>query len=181
MNIKLYYIKFFESLLVIALYIILRKVAFVIINRTLNKRFIQKSRGHVIKRVINTTLALISISVLLLIWGVKQADLAVFIGSVLTVVGVAFFAQWSILSNITSSIILFFNHSIKINDSIIILEAKDYVIEGKVIDIGLFFTTLQTNNSEEITLPNNIFIQKSIKIIDQDSIQKTVEDKSVNK
>ena len=49
-----------------------------------------------------------------------------FLGSVLTVVGVAFFAQWSLLSNITSSIIIFFNHPVKLNDSIVILEGKDY-------------------------------------------------------
>jgi small-conductance mechanosensitive channel len=100
-----------------------------------------------------------------LIWGVNQSDLAVFVGSVLTVVGVAFFAQWSLLSNITSSIIIFFNHPVKLNDSIIILEGKDYGIEGKIIDIGLFFVKLETKESGEITLPNNVFILKSIKNI----------------
>ncbi len=73
------------------------------------------------------------------------------------------------LSNITSSIILFFNHPVKLNDSIVILEAKDYVIEGRVINIGLFFITLQTKESGEITLPNNIFILKSIKNITKET------------
>lgn len=101
----------------------------------------------------------------LLIWGVKQSDVAVFAGSVLTVVGIAFFAQWSILSNVTSSIIIFFNFPIKLNDFILILEGKDYEIEGKVIDIGLFFVTLETKDSARITLPNNVFITKTIKTI----------------
>jgi small-conductance mechanosensitive channel len=33
----------------------------------------------------------------------------------------------------------------------------------RIIDIGLFFITLETPNGEELTLPNNLFIQKSIK------------------
>ena len=105
----------------------------------------------------------ICIIVVFLIWGVNQADLFVFVGSVLTVVGVAFFAQWSILSNITSSLIIFFKHPVRLGDSIALLEGKDYVIEGKVTNIGLFFVTLLTPDDEEITLPNNIFIQKSIR------------------
>jgi small-conductance mechanosensitive channel len=76
---------------------------------------------------------------------------------------VAFFAQWSILSNITSSIIIFFNHPVKLEDVICIMEAKEYEIEGRVSNIGLFFVTLKTQEGEEITLPNNIFVQKLIK------------------
>lgn len=158
-----HYAKLLESGIIILIYLILRQVISHIINRTLNERFIQASRGEAIKRVVNITLLSITFVFISLIWGVKQTDLAVFIGSVLTVVGVAFFAQWSILSNITSSIILFFNHPIRMNDNVVILEGKDYTIEGKVVNIGLFFITLQTPDGEEVTLPNNIFIAKSIK------------------
>lgn len=160
---ELFYLKIFESAVIVIVYFILRKICFKIIDKTLLERFIHKSRGIIIKKVINFSFLMICITFVLLIWGVNQKDLGIFVGSVLTVVGVAFFAQWSILSNITSSIIIFFNHPVKLNDSIVILESKDYVIEGKVINIGLFFITLITNESEQITLPNNIFIQKSIK------------------
>ncbi|MBE7653403.1 mechanosensitive ion channel domain-containing protein [Tenacibaculum finnmarkense] len=166
---KIYYIKILESVVTIILYLILRKNAIKIINKTLSDKFIHSSRGMIIKKIINIILSLTFLIFISLIWGVKQADLAGFIGSVLTFVGVAFFAQWSLLSNITSSIILFFNHPVKLNDSIVILEAKDYVIEGRVINIGLFFITLQTKESGEITLPNNIFILKSIKNITKET------------
>ena len=100
----------------------------------------------------------------MIIWGVKQSELAVFVGSILTIVGVAFFAQWSLLSNITSSIFLFFGHSIKIGDSITIMETKDYEIRGEILNIGLFFTKIKLIDSDdEITLPNNIFITKTIR------------------
>ena len=126
-------------------------------------KLIQKSRAGIVKKAINLTFLFICLTLVLIIWGVKQYDLAAYIGSILTVVGVAFFAQWSILSNITSSIIIFFNHSVKINDVIIIMEGKEYEVEGTVSDIGLFFVTLTTKENKEITLPNNVFIQKMIK------------------
>jgi small-conductance mechanosensitive channel len=43
------------------------------------------------------------------------------------------------------------------------MEGKEYEIEGRVSNIGLFFVTLKTNENKEISLPNNIFIQKMIK------------------
>jgi small-conductance mechanosensitive channel len=160
---ELYYTKIIETVVVLAIYMIVRIGTAKIIANTLRNRVIQETRGVLMKKAVNFTSLLICIIFVLLIWGVDQSDLALFVGSVLTVVGVAFFAQWSILSNVTSSLIIFFNHPVKLNDNIFLLEGKDYVIEGKVIRIGLFFVTLQTNESEEITLPNNIFIQKSIK------------------
>ena len=158
-----YYPKLIETAVVVLAYVIVRTVSSQIINRTLNEQLIQESRGAAIKRVLNITFIAIALVFISLIWGVEQTDLAVFIGSVLTVVGVAFFAQWSILSNITASIILFFNHPIRMNDNIAILEGKDYMIEGKVTNIGLFFISLHTVDGELITLPNNIFIAKSIR------------------
>ena len=129
----------------------------------MRNRLIQKPRGKIIKKESISPFFSFVTTVILIIWGVQQSDVAVYIGSILTVVGVAFFAQWSILSNMTSSIILFFNHSIKLGDVIIIMEGKEYEIEGRVADIGLFFVTLKTAENEEIALPNNLFIQKMIK------------------
>jgi small-conductance mechanosensitive channel len=157
------HIKIIESIVVVGIYIILRRTSINVINKTMTNKLIQKSRGKIVKKAINITLLFICITLISIIWGVNQSDLAAYVGSILTVVGVAFFAQWSILSNITSSIIIFFNHSVKIGDMIIIMEGKEYEIEGTVHNIGLFFVTLKTKEDEEITLPNNIFIQKLIK------------------
>lgn len=157
------YIKIIETVVVFILYMVLRGTIYKLIEKTLSEKLFYNARGVIIKRAINFILLLLGLSVITLIWGVNQADLAVFVGSVLAVVGVALVAQWSLLSNVTSGIIIFFNHNVKIGDSIVIMEAKDYIIEGKVTNIGLFFTTLQTVEMEEISLPNNIFINKSIR------------------
>ncbi len=157
------YLRMIETIVVIVLYFLLRWLLSKIVKSHLTRKLIHDSRGIIIRKVFRLVLLIICVVAILLIWGVEQSELVVFLGSTLAVVGVAFFAQWSILSNITSGIILFFSHPVKLNDDIVILEGKEYEIEGRVKNIGFMFITLETADGEEITLPNNIFISKSIK------------------
>lgn len=159
---NIYKIKIIETIIAIALYIILRIIFHKSIDRTVKKNLVQKSRGKIIKKAFNVTMLTVIIILILIIWGVDESELLIFLGSVLTVIGVALFAQWSILSNITSGIIVFFNHSVKLDDTITIID-KDYEIIGRVSDIGLFFVILKNNEGEKISIPNNVFIQKMIK------------------
>ena len=101
---------------------------------------------------------------LILIWGVQAKDIFITLSSVVTVVGVAMFAQWSILSNITSGIILFFSFPFKIGD-IIHIHDKDFPEEGEIEDIGAFHVTIRTKEGEIVIYPNNLFFQKGISII----------------
>lgn len=155
-------IKIIQTAIVIAIYVLPR----MIINRNIDKTVLnsstKKARSKIVKKVIRLTILSICMTIIFVIWGVKQSDLAMFIGSVLTVAGIALFAQWSILSNITSGVIVFFNHSVKLDDTIVIID-KDYEIEGRVSDIGLFFIILKTPEGEQISVPSNVFIQKMIK------------------
>lgn len=157
------HIKVIETIIAIILYLILRVVANKFIDKTVTKNFVQKTRGKIIKKAVNLILLIIVSTFVLFIWGVDQAELSIFIGSTLAVLGIAMFAQWSILSNITAGIILFFNHSVKLDDTITIID-KDYEVEGRVSDIGLFFVILKTKEEEQITIPNSVFIQKMIKL-----------------
>lgn len=100
----------------------------------------------------------------LIIWGVQTEDLFLTISSVVTVIGVAFFAQWSILSNITSGIILLFSFPFKIGD-VIRIHDKDFPIEAEIEDIRAFHTLLRTTDGERITYPNNLMLQKGISIV----------------
>lgn len=155
-------LRIIQTAVVVASYILLRIIAHKVIDKNTTNKVIQKTRGKIIKKAFNFTLLSIGISIILIVWGVDQSELAVFIGSVLTVIGIVLFAQWSILSNITSSIIIFFSHSVKLDDTIAIID-KDFEVEGRVRDISLFFVTLKTPEGEEVSIPNNVFIQKMIK------------------
>lgn len=133
-----------------------------LVDSTVTKSLLQKTRGKIIKKIIQLILATITFVIILTVWGVDKSELFTMVASVLTVIGIALFAQWSHLSNITSGIIIFFYHTVKLDDSISILD-KEYDIEGRISDIGLFFIILKTKQGEEISFPNNIFLQKMIK------------------
>ena len=122
------------------------------------------TRTHLVKKYIDYFIYMLAILTIVSIWGIKTEQLFLFITSVLTVIGVAFFAQWSILSNITAGIIVFFSSPFKIGDTIRILD-KDFPIEAKIVDIKSFYTLLKTAEGQEITLPNNLLLQKGIEII----------------
>ncbi|MEE9406797.1 MAG: mechanosensitive ion channel domain-containing protein [Polaribacter sp.] len=122
----------------------------------------QQARIVVTNKIITILIYITVIVFVAFIWGVDEKQLLVYVSSFLTILGIAFFAQWSILSNITAGIILYINYPVKIGDTITILE-KDNNITGEIRDIGAFFITLKTSEKDLITLPNAIILQKNIK------------------
>ncbi|HRA60382.1 MAG TPA: mechanosensitive ion channel [Bacteroidia bacterium] len=72
------------------------------------------------------------------VWVFKQNEIALFASTILTALGIAFFAQWSLPSNITSSILIFFYHPIKLGDYVKVIH-KDYHYEGEVTELNYFF------------------------------------------
>ena len=133
----------------------------IVVKRILKKQF-DRNRRKIISKVFNLALTLATIIGLVSIWGLNQSDIILFVSSALTILGVAFFAQWSHLSNITAGVILFFDSSIKIGDTITILE-KDFNITGKIDDIDSLSVKLATDQGV-ILVPNNLLLQKPIKI-----------------
>jgi len=155
-------LKIIGTAVALVVYAILRAVAGKFIDKTVAAGSMQKTRGKIVKKAVNLVLLLLVFTIISILWGVEKGELAVFIGSVLAVIGIALFAQWSILSNITAGIILFFNHSVKLDDTITVVD-KDFNIEGRISDIGLFFVILKTKEGEKVSVPNNVFIQKMIR------------------
>ena len=87
-----------------------------------------------------------------------------FISSIFAVVGVASFAQWSILSNVTAGIIIFFSYPFKIGDKIKVHD-KEHPVEGEIYDIKAFYMVLKSEDGELITYPNTLIMQKGVSVI----------------
>ena len=107
---------------------------------------------------------LIFITAIIIISGIKLEDVTIFLSSVIALLGVAFFAQWSLLSNLTASIIIFFYHPLKIGDRIKILD-KEFESEGLVKNITGFYTMMELDNGRKVSIPNSLILQKGIEII----------------
>lgn len=122
-----------------------------------------ESRTLQIRKIVLLLLNITFIFTLAIIWGVNPDNILVGLSSVFAVIGVAFFAQWSILSNITAGILMFFNSPFRIGDLIQIID-KDLPITARIENIHTFYTHLRTEENELIIVPNNLFLQKMVSI-----------------
>lgn len=118
-------------------------------------------RAKYVSKVFNLAVAVVALFILLLIWRVETHSVLVFASSSLAVLGVALFATWSILSNLTASIVIFFNYSTRIGDYIRIVDAEN-TLEGTIIDINMFQVIIQDSEGNQINYPNNLLIQKPL-------------------
>ncbi|MGO4821043.1 MULTISPECIES: mechanosensitive ion channel domain-containing protein [unclassified Flavobacterium] len=150
--------------------ILLFLVAFLrLITSSLVRRFAQSThiiehRTNLVIKYLHLLTTILAAIALIIIWGVQPKDIIIAVSSITTVVGVAMFAQWSILSNITSGIILFFSFPFRIGD-VIQIHDKDFPIIGEIEDIRAFHVSLKTKEGEMIIYPNNLLFQKGITII----------------
>jgi len=157
-------IQILETLVIIVLYIIAFFLTKTIINNALKTTQLERARRKIIIKAVHLFTSIAVLILLAGVWGLKQNEIAVFASTILTALGIAFFAQWSLLSNVTSSILLFFNHPVKLGDTIKVMD-KDCPFEGEVTELTYFFVHLKTQNGEIITVPNSRLIEKPISII----------------
>ena len=158
-----YNVQLIETVVTITFYVISFFVTKNVIDFSLKKTQIERTRRKIIIKAINLLCTVTFLIFIAGIWGLEQHEIALFASTLLTALGIAFFAQWSLLSNITSSIILFFNHPLKLGDYIKVLD-KDYAYEGEVYELTYFFIHLKSKEGDIITIPNSLILQKSISI-----------------
>lgn len=121
-------------------------------------------RTQLMFKYINVIIFIIALFSLLYTWGVDLKDLNLFFSSVFAVIGIALFAIWSVLSNITSGVIMFFSFPFKIGDKIKIHD-KEFPIVGIIEDIKAFQMHIRNDDGELITYPNNLILQKPISLL----------------
>lgn len=134
-----------------------------------NKRYavrhkIQKDRAVMISKIINFILSMIFLLGIAIIWDFTVAKLFVYLTTFFTILGIGLFAQWSILSNLTSAIILFFYYPYRIGSKVKIIDGDNSVF-GIVRDISLFSVKIESEEGHIISYPNNLAIQKPIALI----------------
>ena len=85
------------------------------------------------------------------------------------VAAVAFFAAWSVLSNIFCAFLIFSTQPFRVGDELEILDASDKVgMHGRVLAIHLLYTVLEEVGRADgrptlIQVPNSAFFQKTIR------------------
>ena len=115
-------------------------------------------KGLFAARVIVAT---VSFSLLLLAWGIDFSGLLVLSTSIITITGVALFANWSLISNITAYFILLTNVAYSRGNYVRILDGDNF-IEGVIADVGPFSTRLITADRETLMYPNNLILTRPV-------------------
>lgn len=150
----------FTAVLVL-LYVVTTKLATKLIRR------FGKRHGIALPRVVYTSkyfrfvAFVICLMLLGIIWDLSFQGLSVYFLSFFTVAGIALFAAWSILSNITAAIILFFYFPYRIGNRIRIMDG-DNSVEGVVFDLNMFSIIIKNDEGQKVTYPNNLALQKGI-------------------
>jgi small-conductance mechanosensitive channel len=156
-----YKIQLIETLILVVLMITLKLFTRKAVTRLFTRWQLDLQHKKISQKIINLFILITTAFVLAGIWNIHQNQLMVFITSVITILGIAFFAQWSIISNVTASLILFFNHPLRIGEEIQVID-KEFSVKGRLEDISFFFMHIRTDSGELITIPNNLALQKVI-------------------
>lgn len=126
---------------------------------------LEPNRKKVVLNLFYFLYYIIFVGVVVVILGIHLEKLTVFFSSILAVLGISFFAQWSLLSNLTASVVLFFYHPLKIGDKILVVDSEFKNYPGTVKNITGFYVLIKTDDEKEITIPNSIILQKGIEYL----------------
>lgn len=154
-------LEFIISLLIIVLFFISRRIVKKLVIRHAAKHDFDKSRMLYVVKITGMVNFMIFAVLLGFVWEISLSGLSFYFASIFTVIGVALFANWSILSNMTASVILFFFFPHKIGSHIKIQDGEDS-IEGVILDIKVFYILIETAEGKTISYPNNLAMQKPI-------------------
>ncbi|MCK8482085.1 mechanosensitive ion channel domain-containing protein [Psychroserpens algicola] len=163
--------------IVLLILLIIRFFSHTIIRKIGKKSDINEARIKLINRYVSVTFLIIALIIEAFVFGAEFKDMTLIFSSVFAVIGIALFAIWSILSNITSGIIMFFSFPYKVGDKIQIHD-KDFPIEAIIEDIRAFQLHLRLDNGDLVTYPNNLILQKAVTLIEKDAIEGLLDDGS---
>ncbi len=157
------------TFIVLIILLITRAIIVVAVNKIGKKSGTTEARAALIGRYVTVTLVLLALLIEAFILGAKTSDITLVFSSVFAVIGIALFAIWSILSNITSGVIMFFSFPYKVGDKIKIHD-KDYPVEAIIEDIRAFQLILREDNGDLVTYPNNLILQKAVTLMKKDAL-----------
>ena len=126
-----------------------------------------------LNRITRWLMAIVVLLVVLGLFGVSVTTFWAALSGVLVLVALGFVAVWSVLSNVLCSVLLVIFAPFRIGDEVELMDTVSTVrLRGKVVDINMFFTTLESVSTEEsseherntiMRVPNNQFFQKYLR------------------
>lgn len=148
-------------LILLGLYFLSGAAIRIFVRRVVESKDAPPKRKALIKKVLGIGHIVIFVFAALMVMGIDYANLVVFLSSTFAILGVALVAQWSILSNITSGILIFFNFPYRVGDRIQVAN-KDFEMVGVIEEISTFHVMIRKDQGELITYPNSLILQTPV-------------------
>lgn len=165
-----YYVSFLWSAAVITLHLIIVKWTLPKIKSGVKISRLSEESAKKAFNIVRIIVGTITLACLFIVWGLDFSGLLLISTSLITVTGVALFANWSLLSNITAYFILLFQPSYSRGNFVRIFEGDNFV-EGTITEVNLFNIRLLTDDNETITYPNNLILTRITMLNPQKKMQ----------
>ena len=164
--------KIIYTVVLLVILLIIRTIIVITVKKIGKKSGTTEARAALIGRYVTVILVLIAVLIETFILGVEPEKVIVVFSSVFAVIGVGLFAIWSILSNVTSGVIMFFSFPYKVGDKIKIHDKDDSII-AIIEDIRAFQIHLRDDHGNLVTYPNNLILQKAVTLLQKDALDDT--------
>lgn len=151
------------SILIIILYFTFRMIVKPKIESYIARDQLNDDTLHTALLSFNLLSGILSLIIILFVWGFDFKVLFTFSTGLIAITGVALFANWSILSNVTAFFILLTHKSYRAGTFIRIIDLDNY-IEAKILEINLFNSKLLTDDGETLVYPNNLLVARPVLI-----------------
>lgn len=159
-----------EVLLVLAVAWLLQRLVRAIVRRLVANRGLPLEMATVLRRVSATLISCAAVLLVLERMGVSGTVLWTAFTGFAAVGAVAFFAAWSVLSNIFCTVLIFSTRPFRLQDHIELLENGEKPgLKGRVVDINLIYTTLlevgadASDEASVLQVPNSLFFQRTVR------------------
>lgn len=147
--------------LIIVLFIITRRWIGAAFNRLVKNKNATLKRKLMVRQILLVCHFVAFVIFGSMILGIDYGKFTVFLSSAFAVLGIALFAQWSILSNITAGILIFFNFPYRVGDTVRIAN-KDFDLVGMIEEITTFHVLIRHTDGDLITYPNSLILQTPV-------------------
>jgi len=157
--------KILQVLLIIALAGLLRWILRRILKRLGERYALPLDIAVSVRRLSSGLIFFAAILAILAVFGVDGKVLWAALTGFATVAAVAFFAAWSVLSNIFCGVLIWSVRPFRLSDHIEILEGGDKPgLKGQVVNMNLIYITLKehhtTGGESMLKIPNSLFFQR---------------------
>ena len=159
-----------QVLLIVLAAWLLQRLVRLLVRRLVDGRGLPLEMAVVLRRLSASLIAAAALLLILERMGVSGMVLWTAFTGFAAVGAVAFFAAWSVLSNIFCTLLIFTTRPFRLGDRIEILENGEKPgLKGRVVDINLIYTTLlevgadASDEGSVLQVPNSLFFQRTVR------------------